>query len=202
MEIRLERILLVDDEEENLKALERALRAQYEVVSVKSPDAAMQELQKKTFSVVISDQKMPGTSGTEFLAKVAQSYPLSAEIHRGKVPQIPAIPQNPAGGGIVKAWEQVDQAAFARAAGAGESKLVAPGDTQVDSLQDVFVAVIEKNLFENQFFLQRGQPSGGNGLTDGGLLGEELFQAFAADRGRDQVDVHLGETFDRVGGVS
>ncbi len=99
MEIRLERILLVDDEEENLKALERALRAQYEVVSVKSPDAAMQELQKKTFSVVISDQKMPGTSGTEFLAKVAQSYPLTSRM---------ILTAHPATGALVEAINRAE----------------------------------------------------------------------------------------------
>lgn len=76
----LRSILLVDDEEENLRALERTLRGKYEIVSLSSPKAAIEELKKKEFSVIISDQRMPEMMGTEFLAQAANLQPFSSRI--------------------------------------------------------------------------------------------------------------------------
>lgn len=74
------KILIVDDEIENLKALERTLRGKYDVVSCSRPEDALKALENEVFSVVISDQRMPGMLGTDFLAKAAIQQPLMTRI--------------------------------------------------------------------------------------------------------------------------
>jgi len=76
----LPRILVVDDEAQNLKALERTLRGQFEIVSTTSPKQALALIEKEEFAVVISDQKMPQILGTELLAQIAAKKPLISRI--------------------------------------------------------------------------------------------------------------------------
>lgn len=74
------RILVVDDESDNLKALERTLRGKYQVTSVEDPREALDLVEKEPFAVVISDHKMPGMLGTELLSEVAKKSPLTTRI--------------------------------------------------------------------------------------------------------------------------
>ncbi|MEZ4751974.1 MAG: diguanylate cyclase [Bdellovibrionota bacterium] len=76
----LPRILLVDDEAENLKALDRTLREYFEIVTLSDPLEALKIVGKGNFEVVVSDQRMPKMSGSELLAKVAKLSPLSTRI--------------------------------------------------------------------------------------------------------------------------
>ena len=80
MEPNKARILVVDDEPENLKALDRTLRQSFEVVLCSSPVQAAAELEKDGFAVVISDQRMPGMLGTDLLAEVARRRPLVTRV--------------------------------------------------------------------------------------------------------------------------
>lgn len=69
-------VLLVDDEPNVLAGLQRTLRKEpYNIFSATSAKEGWVILQAREIDVVISDQDMPGVSGTEFLAKVRQSYP-------------------------------------------------------------------------------------------------------------------------------
>jgi response regulator RpfG family c-di-GMP phosphodiesterase len=64
-------ILFVDDEVNILSALQRLLRKEaYRVLTASSGEAGLTLLQKHPVDLVISDQRMPGMSGTEFLACV------------------------------------------------------------------------------------------------------------------------------------
>jgi diguanylate cyclase (GGDEF)-like protein len=74
------RILIVDDEPDNLKALERTLRGRFEVVSYRSPAQALAAIESGDFAVVISDQRMPEMKGTDLLARVAASRPLVTRV--------------------------------------------------------------------------------------------------------------------------
>ena len=74
------RILLVDDEPENLKALERTLRRGFTVESCTSPDDALKAVETGDFAVIVSDQRMPGMLGTDLLAKVAVVKPLITRV--------------------------------------------------------------------------------------------------------------------------
>lgn len=76
----LSRILLVDDEVENLRALERTLRGKFELMSCETPREALEAIQREDFAVIVSDQRMPGMLGTDLLAKVATTKPLITRI--------------------------------------------------------------------------------------------------------------------------
>ncbi|MDH4379382.1 MAG: response regulator [Vampirovibrionales bacterium] len=70
------RLLLVDDEHNVLKALARMLRNEgYDIITASSGEEALQILETHPMDVVISDQRMPHMTGTELLAKVHQRYP-------------------------------------------------------------------------------------------------------------------------------
>ena len=74
-------ILIVDDEEIILAALQEILRrAGYEAVTFTDPLAAVAELQRRQFCVVITDQTMPGLSGLELLAEARKAQPFATRI--------------------------------------------------------------------------------------------------------------------------
>jgi two-component system probable response regulator PhcQ len=69
-------ILLVDDEPNVTAALKRALRREpYEFLIATSAAAAQDLLERQHVDVVVSDEQMPGMSGSEFLSKVRQRFP-------------------------------------------------------------------------------------------------------------------------------
>ena len=62
-------ILIVDDEPVNLMMLERVLKQKFEVISAKSGQEAVRILSRQPVSLLITDQRMPGMTGTELLRK-------------------------------------------------------------------------------------------------------------------------------------
>ncbi len=69
-------VLFVDDEPEITEGLKRTLRKEpYDVITANSANEALELLKKGGVDVVISDEKMPGMTGTEFLARVRNKYP-------------------------------------------------------------------------------------------------------------------------------
>jgi len=69
-------VLFVDDEPEITEGLKRTLRKEpYDVITANSASAALELLEAYGVDVVISDEKMPGMTGTEFLAIVKNRYP-------------------------------------------------------------------------------------------------------------------------------
>ena len=74
-------LLLVDDEPNVLNALNRLFRREgYRILTATSPLEAFELLAKNTIQVIVSDQRMPGMSGTEFFARVRQLYPSTMRI--------------------------------------------------------------------------------------------------------------------------
>ena len=69
------RVLYVDDEEQNLISFRANFRKQYDVFTAISADEALDLLSKNVIPIIISDQKMPHTSGVEFLEKTVTLYP-------------------------------------------------------------------------------------------------------------------------------
>ncbi|MGA1603218.1 MAG: GAF domain-containing protein [Prochlorothrix sp.] len=70
------KILIVDDEPDNLDLLYRTFRREYKVLRASSGPEALEVLgQQSDVSVIISDQRMPRMSGTEFLCLTAAQYP-------------------------------------------------------------------------------------------------------------------------------
>lgn len=74
------RVLLVDDEPEALRTLTALLTRDYDVVTAPNALAAMQELSRWGCDAVVSDERMPGMSGTRFLGYVRRTYPDTARL--------------------------------------------------------------------------------------------------------------------------
>lgn len=74
------RILFLDDEERFLRALRSIFRGQYEVFTTTSADLAIEQLKQQHYHLVVSDQNMPETIGTEFLCKVKEISPTTMRI--------------------------------------------------------------------------------------------------------------------------
>ena len=69
-------LLLVDDEDNILHALKRLLRKEpYQVLTCTSAKQAFELLALHNIQVIVSDQRMPQMSGTEFLSQVKTMYP-------------------------------------------------------------------------------------------------------------------------------
>jgi signal transduction histidine kinase len=73
-------ILIVDDEPEITKALRRLFRKSYKVFTAHSGHEALEILQEHSIPVIISDQRMPGLTGSEFLSRVEKQYPDSTRL--------------------------------------------------------------------------------------------------------------------------
>ncbi len=70
------KILVVDDEPDNLDLLYRTFYREYKVLRAESGPAALEILEQEGgVAVIISDQRMPMMSGTEFLSLTATRYP-------------------------------------------------------------------------------------------------------------------------------
>lgn len=68
-------VLYVDDEEGNRQAFISAFRRQFRVFTACSLQEAWEVLTRNEVHVVLSDQRMPGTVGTELLQLVRERFP-------------------------------------------------------------------------------------------------------------------------------
>jgi signal transduction histidine kinase len=68
-------LLLVDDEAEITRTLQRFFRKNYNVFIANDASEAFKLVENRDINVIISDQRMPGMSGVEFLSKVKQYHP-------------------------------------------------------------------------------------------------------------------------------
>jgi response regulator RpfG family c-di-GMP phosphodiesterase len=77
----MERILFVDDDETILRGFQRNLGFDYDLEIATGGSAALELIEKHgAFPVVISDMRMPGMDGTQFLSLVRESWPDSVRI--------------------------------------------------------------------------------------------------------------------------
>ena len=73
-------LMLLDDEPEIVRSLKRILRDQYKIVGFTDPAEALAHLQQNTIDMIMSDMRMPGMNGAEFLAKARQISPHSMRV--------------------------------------------------------------------------------------------------------------------------
>lgn len=69
------KILIVDDEPDNLALLYRTLRGRYDIAKSTSPLAALEMLKIEKFHCILSDHKMPEMDGVEFLKRCFEISP-------------------------------------------------------------------------------------------------------------------------------
>jgi len=65
-------ILYVDDEPENLRIFELTFRREFAILTARSGSEGLEIIQREPVALVLSDHRMPGMTGTEFLARVRQ----------------------------------------------------------------------------------------------------------------------------------
>jgi signal transduction histidine kinase len=68
-------LLVVDDEPDVVQSVQDLLRRQFRVLGATRAEDGLRLLREQEVHVVMSDQRMPGTSGVEFLARVRAEHP-------------------------------------------------------------------------------------------------------------------------------
>jgi CheY-like chemotaxis protein len=77
----LNRILCVDDETNILQAIERQFRRKFEINTALGPENGLQAIREDgPFAVVVSDLRMPGMDGIQFLSRVRECAPDAVRI--------------------------------------------------------------------------------------------------------------------------
>src|SRR5580698_10294919 len=75
------KILLVDDEPAVLAGYERSLRREFEVDTANGGELGLKAMRERgPYATVISDMRMPGMSGAQFLAQARQLAPDSTRM--------------------------------------------------------------------------------------------------------------------------
>src|SRR5215468_6050852 len=75
-------VLYVDDEEQALKYFQKGLGREFQVMIATNVAAALEILNKDAakIGVVVTDQRMPGASGTELLTAIRKQWPAITRI--------------------------------------------------------------------------------------------------------------------------
>jgi two-component system, NtrC family, response regulator HupR/HoxA len=73
-------VLIVDDEVRSQESLRRTLEEDFEVFTASGAAEARAILEGQTCEIVLTDQRMPGVSGVEFLKEVQRDWPDSVRI--------------------------------------------------------------------------------------------------------------------------
>ena len=68
-------VLVVDDEQRSLETLRRTLEEDFTVFTALSAEEGEVIMGREFVQIVVSDQRMPGTSGVEFLRRVRSQWP-------------------------------------------------------------------------------------------------------------------------------
>lgn len=69
-------VLIVDDKQPVLKAIERTCRAEeWTTISAGSGDQALEIMRSRVVDVVVSDMRMPGMKGAELVSHIADLFP-------------------------------------------------------------------------------------------------------------------------------
>jgi len=113
MEPTVRTVLIVDDEENILSALQRALRREnFTLLTAGEPAEALGILQQTHVDVVVSDHLMPNMSGLEFLKEVRAVYPNVVRImltgHAEMSTAMEAINEGEIFRFLTKPWEDTE----------------------------------------------------------------------------------------------
>lgn len=96
------RVLFVDDEERILRTLSMQFRRRYQVLTESDPYKVMALLARQTVDIVVSDQRMPGMTGSELLEQIQQAHPQTLRILLTGYSDLQAAVDALNGGGIFR----------------------------------------------------------------------------------------------------
>jgi response regulator RpfG family c-di-GMP phosphodiesterase len=146
---KMDPILVVDDELAVVSLLQIDLeRAGYETVALTDPRQALEEITKRKFSVIISDQRMPELSGLELLAHAGKIQPhatrilITAVLHLDTV--IEAINKGEIFRFVVKPWLREEFLATVKN-GVQRHELICQNAQLQDATQSMNAQLVELN---------------------------------------------------------
>jgi signal transduction histidine kinase len=73
-------VLYVDDEPENLRIFELAFRRDFSIVTAASGEEGLRTLYRQPIALVLSDHRMPGMTGVDFLTRVRELDPKTIRV--------------------------------------------------------------------------------------------------------------------------
>lgn len=76
----LNRILVVDDELENLQAIRRVLSSEFDIELAQSGKLAIESLERSEFAVILADQRLGDAFGIDVLARAAVIRPAASRL--------------------------------------------------------------------------------------------------------------------------
>jgi len=161
------RVLFLDDEERILKTMNALFRSQYEVLTATDGADALEHLKRAHVHAVVSDQRMPGMSGVEFLRKARQVSPGTVRMLLTGYSDLQAIVGSINDGEIFryisKPWQNVElQATIAEAVTIGVKlanvKVAASGPLRLNQRIDQALLVLssQKELVDQVTALADG----------------------------------------------
>lgn len=107
-------ILCVDDEVDNVEALERLFRRKYNVLTATSGAEALKIVKQEKISLIVTDQRMPNMTGVEFLSASMKHQPDAIRIlltgYTDIESVISAINSGQVYRYVTKPWDPVDLA--------------------------------------------------------------------------------------------
>jgi len=68
-------VLYIDDEEVNLRVFKSAFRRDYNIYTALSGEKGLKIVDEEDLQLIVTDERMPGMTGCEFLKKVYQKIP-------------------------------------------------------------------------------------------------------------------------------
>jgi CheY-like chemotaxis protein len=113
---RRPRLLLVDDDEANLRTFRRVFLNEFEMTLASSGPAALDELRRGAFDAALVDYTMPGMNGAEVLVRMQREHPGVARFMltaHGEIPEISRLLETgTAVGVLMKPWDlaEIEQA--------------------------------------------------------------------------------------------
>jgi DNA-binding NtrC family response regulator len=85
-------VLFVDDEPSILRAYERQFRKRFQVTTMERPEDGLVAVRRECFGIIVSDMRMPGMDGREFLTQAHEISPNSSKILLSGNPMITDVP--------------------------------------------------------------------------------------------------------------
>jgi two-component system response regulator HupR/HoxA len=73
-------VLLVDDEVRSLDAMRRTLEEDFDILTATDAEAAREQMERREVDVILCDQRMPCTTGVEFLREARERWPDAVRI--------------------------------------------------------------------------------------------------------------------------
>ncbi len=148
MEQRRHTLLIVDDEPDVLDSLRHLFHRQFRVLTATDPAEGLAMLGREPVQVILSDQRMPGMTGDEFLSRARHVAPEAVRLIFTGYADIQAVIDAINRGGIfryiLKPWDAAELEATIRQA-ADQYDLLAERRRLVSELQQANARLTEAN---------------------------------------------------------